>query len=221
MVQYGAIRFAVGRRDGVRSSTWRVRVSNDGSVFVSTRTLGGLLKVSLPSSGRWRIAFADSAAARIGAPAEDRALDKFTPGPEIVPGVRHGVMVVIPWLAVCLHPEGAPEEREVWWLPPVAESQVACVALFLTAPKVRVDGAIASATSPRGSGVSLKYATRAALPREVAEWTALTARTVGDERVEAATTTADVVFERFVVGHMPDGTRWLVDLRIPEANPAP
>lgn len=219
MAPQGALRFAVGTPGGPRSATWQVWVGKDGSVFVSTRTLGGYLKVSLHASGRWRIAFTHpAAAARIGAPGGDRAFDRFTPGPEISPGVRHGVMVVIPWLAVGLLPSCPPEEGETYWLPPLAEGQVACIPVFLTAPNVIVDGAIASTTGPTGTGASLKYATRAARPEEVAEWADLDALMAEDDSVEAARTTAEVDVKGFVVGTMPDGTRWLLDLRIPESH---
>jgi len=220
---YSALRFAVGTPDGPRSSTWRVWVGDDGSAFVSTRTLGGNLRVSLHASGRWRIAFADpSTPPRIGGPAGHRAFDTFRPGPEIKPGVRHGVMVVIPWLAVGLPPGATPDARGIYWLPPPAEGQVTCVPVFLTAPDTVVDGAVASRTGRRGSGVALKYATRAARPEEVAQWTGLDAPLTASEGDETAGTAADAdtadIKEGFVVGTMPDGTRWLLDLRIPRPN---
>lgn len=214
-----AIRFAVGTPDGARSSTWRVWASSDSSVFVSTRPIAGHLKVSLHSSGRWRIGFTDpAAAARIGAPPRDRAFDKFTPPPDVVPGVRHGVTVVIPWLAVGLAPHHKPEEGKIAWLAPLADGHVHIVDLILTAPNVVVvDGPehLASLTLRNGSGVTLKQTTRAALPEEVTAWTDFQVRMSHEARVRA-TRTADADIMAFAVGDMADGTRCIFDLRIPE-----
>jgi len=216
MVRHGALRFAVGTPDGPRSSTWRIWVGRDGSVFVSTRTPGGHVQVSLHASGRWRIVFDDPAEPpRIGAAAGTRLFDQFAPGPEIKPGIRHGVMIVIPWLVVGPPSARPPEEERILWLPPLAEGQVACVPLFLTAPNVIVDDAIASTTGPRGSGVSLRYTTRVARPEEVEDWTGIAARRAGSDRGEVPGATAEEDTRGFVVGEMPDGTRWLLDLRIP------
>jgi len=215
-----AIRFAVGTPDGARSSTWRVWASRDSSVFVSTRPIGGHLKASLHSSGRWRIEFTDPAeAARIGAPPGDRAFDKFTPPPEVAPGVRHGITVVIPWLAVGLPPHHKPEEGKITWLPPLAHGQVTIVDLHLTAPNVVVWGQelIASLTLPNGSGVMLTQITRAALPEEVTYWTEFQARMSRKAKVRAART-ADADIKAFAVGDMADGTRCIFDLRIPEVR---
>jgi hypothetical protein len=216
MVAHSTLRFAVGTPDGPRSSTWRVWVGHDGSVFVSTRTPGGHLKVSLHASGRWRIVFNElDAAPRIGALAGDRAFDKFTRGLEIRPGVRHGVMIVIPWLAAGLPPARPPDEERICWLAPLAEGQVACIPLFLTAPGVIVDDAVANITGPKGFGVSLKCTTRAARPEEVTDWRDMAARKARRGRGPAPGTTAEEDTRGFVVGEMPDGTRWLLDLRIP------
>jgi hypothetical protein len=221
MVRDGALRFAVGTPDGPTSSPWWVWFGKDGSAFISTRTPGGHLQVSLHASGRWRIVFNHlDAVPRIGAPGGDQTFDKFAPGPEIMPGVRHGVMIVIPWLAVGLPPVRPPEQERICWLPPLAEGRVACVALFLTTAGAVVDDAIASATGPEGAGVSIKHTVRAARPEEVEDWTDMATR-AGLDRAGAPGTTAEDDTKGFAVGEMPDGTRWLLDLRIPPRDWAP
>jgi hypothetical protein len=53
-----AIRLAVGDPDGPRSTVWRVWANRRSSdVYVAARVLGGVAKVSLHQSGRWRFAF--------------------------------------------------------------------------------------------------------------------------------------------------------------------
>jgi hypothetical protein len=46
------IRFAVGTADGPRSAWWFVQIEDTGDVYVSLRSLGGHLKLSLHRSIR-------------------------------------------------------------------------------------------------------------------------------------------------------------------------
>jgi hypothetical protein len=72
-----AIRFGLGRWDGLHSATWRVSAGKDGSVYLIDRAVGHLAKVSLhardPSrpGGEWRIAFSDAAVAARARPDQE------------------------------------------------------------------------------------------------------------------------------------------------------
>ncbi len=208
----------MGTPVGPRSSTWRVWAGGDGSVFVAQRRLTNELKVSLHASGDWRIEFIDRRTAhRIGAPGEDRAFDRFQPTPEVLPGVRHGVSVLIPWLALGLLPTGTRESGDIRWLPPLAEGRVCIIDLILTAPTVEVDdkapGFLAGLRLRTGCGVVLRHATRAATPEEMTAWTKV--QRIDDERVRAARETENADIKAFLVEVMSDGTRRIVDLRVP------
>ncbi|HJR02166.1 MAG TPA: hypothetical protein VKA83_11060, partial [Methylomirabilota bacterium] len=61
---------------------------------------------------------------------------------------------------------------------------------------------------------------RAARPEEVEDWTDMATR-AGLDRAGAPGTTAEDDTKGFAVGEMPDGTRWLLDLRIPPRDWAP
>lgn len=214
----------MGWADGPRSSTWRVWTERDGedptrdSVYVACRPIASQFKISLHPR-EWRVAFADPKELHriaLGPPPQNRAIQVLAPTPEAAPGVRRGVTIVIPWLAVQLPRDGKPEEADVYWLPPIAEDEVTMVTLVLTAPHVVIEGEalIASAALRDGSTVWLSIVTRSALPDEIRRWAEEQARFASEPRVvEAARTGAHIsgVFG----GNMPDGSPWLLDLPIP------
>ena len=53
-----AVRFAVGSRDGARSSLWRVWTGkNTSDVYVESRDVQGVMKFSLHESGDWHYGY--------------------------------------------------------------------------------------------------------------------------------------------------------------------
>jgi hypothetical protein len=92
----GSIRWALGTRDGARSSqSWSIFGSKDhDDVYIGLRTQSGVIKLSLHESAIWRMAWSDQ-----GAPLmrlsddEDRVLDRWPPPPTIALGWRHAVSV--------------------------------------------------------------------------------------------------------------------------------
>jgi hypothetical protein len=94
------LRFAVGHPDGPRSAVWRVWATPRSSdVYVTARTLGGVAKVSLHESGRWRFAFTKeySEDENSLAPSEgDRVIGKWNRPPEVADGITPAFMVSVP-----------------------------------------------------------------------------------------------------------------------------
>ena len=154
-------RFAVGSPDGPRSSTWRIWVEKDSSIYIGPRDTGGQFKVSLHPRGYWRVE-----GHRIDPPGP-RLFDTFTPA-EVQPGLRRGVTIVIPWLAVHQPKHGRIEPGMVHWLPMLADGHVSVVDLAVADPAAGefAAGPEILAVNPlaNGSTVWLLHSTRTALP---------------------------------------------------------
>jgi hypothetical protein len=93
------VRFRAVAADGRCSTTWRVFATRGKSdVYLLSRPLGELAKVSLHESGRWRTAFiSQDVADRYLAPHEDRSFDKFSPPlDEAAPGWVEAYAVLLP-----------------------------------------------------------------------------------------------------------------------------
>lgn len=93
------LRFRTVAADGRCSTTWRVFAAPGKSdVYLLSRPLGELAKVSLHESGRWRTAFINQDVAdRYLAPHQDRSFDKFSPPlNEVAPGWIEAYAVLTP-----------------------------------------------------------------------------------------------------------------------------
>jgi hypothetical protein len=62
-VRHGPLRFVVGHPEGLTSNSWIVWTSKRGDVYISCRDNFTEAKVSLHASGRWRMAFTETAVA--------------------------------------------------------------------------------------------------------------------------------------------------------------
>jgi hypothetical protein len=94
----GTVRFAVGGLDAPRSSThriWTARHTPD--VYLATRAVAGVQKVSLHASGRWQHSFVSDEKARPFLPAgASRHVDRWTRPPEFGPGWTRMYVVMVP-----------------------------------------------------------------------------------------------------------------------------
>lgn len=93
------VRFRAVAADGRRSTIWRVFAKRGKSdVYLLSRPLGELAKVSLHESGRWRTAFINQDVAdRYLVPGADRSFDKFSPPlDEVAPGWVEAYGVLLP-----------------------------------------------------------------------------------------------------------------------------
>jgi len=112
--------FAVGSLDDLHSAIWWVSARNTGDVYVGFRTSGGtdgseVVKVSLHQSGRWRIAFTDQAQEFMTNPG-DRVVQRFEPPPDITPGVKHALTIIVPMACLHRNPEPPLGNKTVsWW----------------------------------------------------------------------------------------------------------
>jgi hypothetical protein len=105
------IRWAVGDPDGRRSQSWTVFGSrNSNDFYVGPRFQVDRFKVSLHESGKWRLAWADEFAPKLGLPeGQDRVLQRWRPPAGLATGLDTAATVVITTDRLSTHP---PEKRQ-------------------------------------------------------------------------------------------------------------
>ena len=93
----GEIRWATGSPSGPRSQTWRLFGNrNSDDIYLGPRWDGDAIKLSLHRSGKWRMAWTDQYAKRVGLPdGSDRVLARWDPPTDIQPGWQHAVTILV------------------------------------------------------------------------------------------------------------------------------
>jgi hypothetical protein len=211
-----AIRFAVGTSSGPRSAIWRVWTEPDNSIYIAERYTAGRLKASLHPRGSWRIAFGTpEEAQRLTGTDADRAFDKFGPSQELATGVRRVFTVLIPWLSVAQPRHGKTTKGAVHWLPPLGDSQVEEVIMFLTGPNIAIstEGAkvVGQLGLRNGSTVWVVNHRRVATSEEGDAWTRARAELSETEQARRGAT-PDADMRANLMGKHGDGSRVFVDL---------
>jgi hypothetical protein len=93
----GEIRVGVGSAEGPRSSVWRVWANpNSDDVYLANRDTAAFEKISLHSSGKWRLAFTREASSLIVPTGQDRSIDKWRRPDEIAVGLTLACQIWIP-----------------------------------------------------------------------------------------------------------------------------
>lgn len=140
------VRFAVGGPNRPRSTVWRLWTGKGTSdVYISARTLGGALKVSLHESGTWRYAFtADYGEQRASTGDEDRVIERWKRPPPINV-ITSAFMVVVRSGEIGLPRHPLPERakkysRNVTWVPPAPRGSATHFIVMYTEPDGPVPG---------------------------------------------------------------------------------
>lgn len=128
MIKGNAIRWAVGAVDGLRSSTWRLWGNKKGDIYVSTRTMGEIIKASLHRDRNCHVGFTTAYA--------DTARKRFSHV-----GLRHwhkwtlqdgplvrAMQIVVPVSELRVFQSN---ELKVYWLPMPASGSVAVVTIYI------------------------------------------------------------------------------------------
>jgi hypothetical protein len=119
------LRFAVGSASGPRSRSWRLWVPKRKSdVYISGRSLGDSVKVSLHEPGPSRFALTAEWVRRTGFQApegKDRrlAVEWERPRPRPPRQIARAFSIIVPWDEVL--DRGMPESGHVAWVPPPPE----------------------------------------------------------------------------------------------------
>ncbi len=233
------IRFALGTPDGPRSTVWRVWVSGD-EVYIAARGIGDEMKVSLHSSGTWRYAFTEKHLARekplIDAE-RDRAVDRWRRPHEFAPGWTRAFSILIPTSELVASSVVVEKPNDIIWLDPLPEGWAARFTVLLSAPG-------ATGTEGRGFATAagrendtevvtvlpLRNSERVWVVAHAEEVDAGVARMIEDVRRRAtaldqgggaiaaakADATEPTQIRMFAGGHEADGTRFFLDVALPE-----
>jgi hypothetical protein len=135
----GAARFAVGSPDGISSNSWRCWTEKSG-IYIACRDNFSETKISLHTSGRWRMGFTQEAVDErpdiLAGDFNDRAWDKWEEPAELKPGVVVAFRMVFPTSELAV---GTDARRTKKWKDTVffeagleGSGMMTCVTILLT-----------------------------------------------------------------------------------------
>ena len=144
--QQTPVHFAVGYREGARSTIWRIWTDKYSNVYIAARALGDELKISLHKE-TWRHEFTEQRLSRsfsFVSPGEDRAADKWKRPPEFAPGVTMAFYILVPASEVTVprrsgNEEGVQSKKEIVWVPPAPEGSTTYFTVLFTTPRTTSD----------------------------------------------------------------------------------
>jgi len=132
----GALRWAVGLQDSLRSSTWRLWGNKKGDIYISTRSLGGILKASFHRDGNCHVGFTSQyveTARKRFSNVQSRHWDRWTiPDDPIV----RVVQIAVP--ASELREFSSEEAPQMKWIPVPPSGSVSVVSVFIAQPGVEM-----------------------------------------------------------------------------------
>lgn len=133
----GPIRFAVGPPSGLSSNAWRVWTTKAGDVYVACRDNFKEAKVSLHTSGRWRMGFTTEAISKntklLGCD-QNRAWEVWDRPPETLPETVIAFRLIFPTSELAVRPEQRDSSRwaKVVHIEAAPPGKVTVVTLFIT-----------------------------------------------------------------------------------------
>ena len=131
----GEVRFGVGSAAGPRSGTWRVWANKGASdVYVASRPLAGVEKISLHESGDWRLQYVRRDIAKQWAPGQGRVIDRWPRPPETIPGWTRSLIIWVPESDVTLVPQGHEERKLITWVPKPQPGEIVAFHVVIARP---------------------------------------------------------------------------------------
>lgn len=107
-VKVPPVRFAVGPPDGLTSNSWRVWTSKIGDIYLKCRDSFKETKVSLHTSGRWRMGFTTEAVAtsdKLLGRDQNRAWEVWDEPPKSLPETVEAFRLVFPPSELAVRPD--------------------------------------------------------------------------------------------------------------------
>lgn len=141
-----ALRFGIHDDADRRAATWKLWTeTSDGKseLYLTNRSLGGVLKASLHESGKWHIAYSKSTFENKVKGAnpkfKDRFIEKWPRPPEFQPGATKAFSIVTPWSAVA-NPIKGSNVKKVDWIPNAPEGKATEIQIIITQPTIELNG---------------------------------------------------------------------------------
>lgn len=221
-IRRGPVRFAVGSPQGFTSNAWRVWTSKHGDVYISCRDNFKEAKVSLHTSGRWRMGFTTEAISKnAGLLSEptNRAWDVWDQPLPSLPGIVTAFHLVFPTSELVVRPEQRPNDqwKHVVFIEAAPMRQMVNVTLFVTvgAPALQPEYGrscpLASLAISDGRYAQLVayHAPEVNIPDIIKKWS-----TGACAKAKAAQ--IELLPEAFgyVLGRRDDGSRFIVGARV-------
>lgn len=136
------IRFGAAKLNRLRSPTWKVWCSNR-DIYATHRGIGNAVKMSIHGSGQCHVAFhrqyLDQYAPSESPLHENRYALKWRRPDDIVPGVYHGLTILIPEY-VTSKPGMENEPKSVIWIPSAEPGQAVEIAVLIQHGDVECEG---------------------------------------------------------------------------------
>jgi len=165
------VRFAVGAPDGPRGAVWRLWIKQSG-VYLGVRNVTGEIKVSLHTSGKWRLAFTEqhqNSAHSLIPPDVDRAHEKWERPAEFAPGWVRAFLISVPASELGTPATPQPKPNEIIWVAPPPEGYATHFTVLLAAPGARGSRALGYPT-PDGYRLTTKPLTVLDAPGDEKVW---------------------------------------------------
>jgi len=107
-IRSGPVRFAVGSPDGLTSNSWRIWATKHGDVYIACRDNFTEAKVSLHTSGRWRMGYTTEALANnlvVLSDKQNRAWEVWDEPPASLPNTVVAFRLIFPNSELAVRPE--------------------------------------------------------------------------------------------------------------------
>jgi hypothetical protein len=221
-IRRGPVRFAVGLPDGLTSNAWRVWTGKHGDVYIACRDNFKEAKVSLHTSGRWRMAYTSEAITKnisLLSGEENRAWEVWDKPPATLPGVVTAFHLVFPTAELAVRPEQrVPDEwKNVVYIEAAPPGQMVNVTLFVTVgdpilqPEYGRSFRLASLAITDGRCAQL-----VAYEAPEANIPTIITRCVSEARAKAQSDQIDLPPEAYgyFFGRRDDGSRFIVGARV-------
>lgn len=217
----GPVRFAVGRPDGLTSNSWKIWTNPKGDIYIVCRDNLRDVRVSLHTSGRWRMGFTTKALAKtpnLVWPGQDRAWEVWDKPPPTLPDTTVAFRLLFPAseLAVRREQRAEGEWRGVWFIEGPPPGKLTVLTLFITngdiEPKHATEPSFRLASLAIGSNT---FAQLVAHGEPEGNLPGLIDQVRADARRKMAARAQEIPAEAYLyaLGRHLDGSRYLVGAR--------
>jgi hypothetical protein len=223
-IRKGPARFAVGDPNGLSSNSWRVWAEKKNDVYIKCRDSFSETKVSLHTSGRWRMGFTTEAVAKrptLIAADVNRAWEVWDKPPEVLPNTTTAFHLYFPTPELAVLPEQRVGKawKDVIFIEAAPPGKITIITLFLTSGDFDLrhesEPSFVLASFALGADRYAKLVAHGDLEGNISEFIASgveAARVMATERQIDIPPTAFGYF----FGHRDNGARFIVGARIPK-----